>query len=112
MAIAKNATIASVEPDLGAPETYVRQVLDIMYRFKHDRPAVRIGTSGKGLYPCYRIVAENPDGTERILGAFNDNGTPFPTVEESSECWSTETMSLEDVAHTLGRIRSLRKARI
>jgi hypothetical protein len=109
--LAPDATIADVVADLVGPEGYVRKVLELMYRFKEAKPLVRIGISGKRPYPRYRIVSSSPDAPERVLGAFNDNGTAVPTSESNRESWSTGTMDMEGVKQLLGRVRDTKKGR-
>lgn len=105
--IADADTIADVLPLLQNPEEYVRGVLGRMWEHKAREPIVRIGKRGKGLYPCYRLVAG--DGTDDVLGAFNDNHTPFPTAVASQVDWSTGAMGIGEVQQVLGQIRAAKK---
>ena len=94
-----------------ALEGYVRRVLEIFYQLKEPNAVVRIGISGKGPYPRYRITVADRQGGERVLGAYNDNGTPVPTADANDENWSIGSMSMEKVRQLLGRIRQQRKGR-
>jgi hypothetical protein len=59
--IPEDAIIADIIEDLRDPLDYVRRVLGNMHEFRqeHGSAAVRIGTTGRGIVPHYRI--EPPD---------------------------------------------------
>jgi hypothetical protein len=110
-AIKPDATISDVVGSLVNAEEYIRKVLDFLHRAKDASVRVRIGTTGKGPYPCYRICKSGPDGAEIVIAAYNDNGTPFATSQRA-ECWSTQSMSLTEVAQLLGAVRTQKRSGI
>lgn len=107
MPLKPDATIADVLPDLGDAETYLCRVLEPLHANRHVGAVVRIGTSGSGAYPCFRICKLSPTG-ESILAAYNDNGTQFPTAE-GVEHWSSKAMTLDEVKTLLGSVRSSKR---
>jgi hypothetical protein len=104
-----DATLADVVASLVGPEAYVRKVLERLYQYKDSNPSVKIGVSGKGPYPRYRIVCTLPDGRESVLGAFNDNGTQVTTSESTGDSWSVKSSTIEEVKELLGKVRKHHK---
>jgi hypothetical protein len=107
--IPENATIEDVLPTLKSPEGYVRGVFGHLHecKAKHGNAFVRIGTSGRGLIPYYRVVCKHEgDENETVFNAFyGDNHNSFKTVEASNGTWSSAAMSYEEVQNLLGKIR-------
>jgi hypothetical protein len=105
-----DATIASVQKTLKKPEAYITGVLSKLYACQrvHGSAAVRIGITGRGISPYYRIVhgAQRgvPDQDSQIFGAFYDNHEPLEvaTSSEMNGHWSAEFMTIEEV----GTLRS------
>ena len=107
--IPQDATIEDVLPTLSSPEAYIRGVFGHLHacKSKHGNGSVRIGTTGCGLIPYYRVVFKyDGDENETIFGAFyGDSHSSFKTLEASSGTWSTAAMSYEDVQNLFGKIR-------
>ncbi|TXN02310.1 hypothetical protein FV222_09660 [Methylobacterium sp. WL103] len=114
--IASDATIATVLSSLRNPERYVCGVLDQMFacRKAHGNAAVRIGVTGTGLMPYYRVIFDAEDGSadsnDRIFGAYFDNHTPleWKSSEASNRLWSSRFMSFEEVQALLPQVRPSR----
>jgi hypothetical protein len=101
-----DATLADVLPTLAKPVDYVCGVLANLYqcREKHGSAEVVIGTSGKGLRPCYRIRYEAA-GSIHVFDTYWDNHVSFHQEQKPIEggvSWSGKAMSLDDV----GKLRS------
>lgn len=107
--IPRNATIADVLPTLADQEDYVRRVLSTLsgMRREHGDVVVRIGVTGKGFLPNYRV--DHAGELSVPISAF-DGATHKPFSEVASidtDNWSTGSMTLDDVRGLLGRIRGL-----
>ena len=105
--IASNATIADVKSTLSKPEDYVCRVLSKLLQMQkvHGAVIVRIGVTGKGKMPHFRI--DNAAGDP--IQAFDYLGEPFPDYNPAeTDDWSTQPMTLEEVEKVLGEIRSVR----
>jgi hypothetical protein len=107
--IPDDATIADVIPLLGDPEEYVRQVLSTLYTMKKQGDVVmRIGTTGTGLRPSYRIdMASSGKPISAFDGQTHRPFTDIKTVDTQS--WSSRSMSFGEVQQLLGQIRSSSK---
>ncbi len=105
--IARDATLASIRKKLDKPEDFVIGAMRNMRPLWRDNPdtRLRIGVTGKGKAPNYRL--EPTESTEGV--AFNGaNHEPFPPDEQINGAanWSTATMSWLDLQATMGEIRS------
>ena len=113
----RDATIETVISTLRKPEDYVCGVLEKLHACRKDygTAAVRIGITGRGVAPYYRIVhgaqAGSPDRDDQIYGAFYDNHRPLEaqTSSEMNGHWSSRFMTLEDVQDLRGRLPKARK---
>jgi hypothetical protein len=127
--LASNSTIRDVRTDLAQPERYVRLVLaNIMASEREHGPVVvRIGITGTGQFPHYRIdrremreaidLSIESSRREEVhyepIQAFNGrNHKPLANVPDGEEVdvlreehWSEAAMSREDVMNLLGAIR-------
>jgi hypothetical protein len=126
-ALTQDSIITDVLATLASPESYVRGMLENMYACKreHGNAAARIGITGGGVAPNYRIEYEHEAYPLRIgakgffkvgiVGVFDgrnhkmikwiddiaqENGIPV-----QDEHWSCRVMSLDDAAALLGTIR-------
>jgi hypothetical protein len=114
-AVPPGSTIADIICTLAHPEEYVRGVLGHLYECRRDYPTayVRIGITGHGIVPHYRIeypgYAGAPPGT---FGAFRGDNHKRLVDEDllRDEHWSTKMMSLEEVATLLGNLRKAKKS--
>src|SRR5437879_5011039 len=94
--IDRAATIADVAGHLTKPTEYVRQVLAKMLDCRRDyaEPSVRIGVTGKGRSPHYRIEYPS-DPFPAIFDAFH-GASHKKLVDEDylrDEHWSRRSMS-------------------
>jgi hypothetical protein len=136
LTIADNATIADIVDDLNAPEEFVRQVLEHMEECwrQHDAASVRIGVTGRGRAPYYRIEHQKSPSSVfavyRGLGhkqiedlgerpaidifAFLGEGPSKPEEQSPDhifidEHWSSRVMILDEVQKLLGQLRQRRR---
>src|SRR5271166_1905243 len=113
-----DATIADVLATLARPEGYVRRMLENMYECKreHGNATARIGITGGGVAPNYRIEFAPKGG---IVGVFDgrshkriqwideiaqEDGVP---VKEGH--WSNRSMTIDEVSTFVGQIRKAKK---
>ncbi len=110
-----SATIQSVLDSLLKPDEYVSGVYQELRNAKKANPlnqvAVRLGITGRGISPYYRIVLDpkdgEPDTDDRIVGAYYDNHTPLEgsTSSANNESWSTRFMTIDEVESLLRSMR-------
>ena len=120
-------TIRDIIPSLANAEEYVRNVLGHMAAFKRRQiePVVRIGTTGEGIVPHYRIepyskkvetlddfdveVARNSLlGYIENVAAFNGRSHKkmnWGAFNIRGEHWSSGTMNFVEVQSLLGELR-------
>ena len=101
-----DATLADVLPTLSDREEYVRVILENLYKCEreHASCSIRIGITGEGKAPYYRIDYVDNDGSEGLYGSFAGKvaGKGIDTHEDT---WSTRSMTKGEVAEVLGKIR-------
>ena len=115
--LAANATIADIITKLDNPVEYVRSVLGNMLdcNKEHGEAFVRIGTTGRGIVPHYRVepklnidVFENDDLWAAHFVAFhgrNHKRLDWGLRELRVENWSRGNMSYKEVQNLLGTLR-------
>ena len=120
--LARNATIADVRDDLVKPERYVRLVLSniVAAEREHGPVVVRIGVTGTGQFPHYRIdrrdrheIFDSELTVDIPFQTINGrNHQPLAIVPEGEEAdilrdehWSNGDMTREEVMTLLGEIR-------
>lgn len=131
--VPKDATIADVLSELDQPEDYVRQVFGNMTPIfrQHGAAVVRIGTTGTGFSPHYRI--DPGDGFNAATAKFGlDGSEPDADANDYFEAhfvafdgrnhqqrgewgsgtlmeqnWSEGRMTYDEVKALLGKIRGL-----
>jgi hypothetical protein len=133
-AISNDAIISDILPTLDNAKDYVRRVLGNMaeYQKTHGSAFVRVGTTGRGIAPHYRVQKEyagpRPDPTAGEMVELEVmSGSADPSVyytafhgrshkqlewgskELQREHWSTRAMSYDDVATLLGNLRGFMK---
>jgi hypothetical protein len=114
---------------LADPEEYVRRIVGsfVEHSFDKQRSEIRIGVSGRGIYPNYSIIVPcEPE--ERV---FEGQGVSFEItssvrkrlvfngqshreiLEESNwgESWSSAAMSFAEVQALLGDLRQFKRKR-
>ncbi|RDC60877.1 hypothetical protein HME9302_02093 [Alteripontixanthobacter maritimus] len=105
-AIPDDAIIADVLPTLNDREEYVRVVLGNLHECQkeHDTCSVRIGITGEGKAPYYRIDYTDTDGSMGLYDSYAGKiaGKGMDTHEDT---WSSRSMSKDEVAELLGQIR-------
>jgi hypothetical protein len=105
--IANDATIGDVLATLDNAEEYVRRLLSTMgaMRPQHGAVVVRIGITGKGVMPNYRI--DHAGEPSRSISAFDgQTHKPFTDVRNiDTENWSTRSLTYDEVRGVLGQIR-------
>jgi hypothetical protein len=122
-----DATLPDVLATLAKAEHYVRGMLENLYECKreHGSATARIGITGGGIAPHYRIDYSGPENKfnikNAVFGAFDGrNHKIIDWIEEAgqldgsvlkNEHWSTRSMSIRDVAAFLGQIRNFKKAK-
>jgi hypothetical protein len=79
--LSQDATIADVLATLARAESYVRGMLENMYECKreHGNAVARIGITGGGVAPNYRIEFERNERVERqdkAIGMHRSRGSP------------------------------------
>lgn len=134
--LARDATIADVLATLAKRERYLRGVLQNLYtcqkqqRVQKGDVVARIGITGRGTFPHYRIDYYDDvdlsaiglgrrtmpatfgafDGrTHKVIAAFAEASVQREESILKDEHWSTRSMSLEEVANLLGQIRGFIK---
>jgi hypothetical protein len=82
-----DATLKDVRETLAKPAAYVCGVLDNLYKAakQHGNAAVRIGVTGSGSMPYYRITYDLPDGKQGVFDTFFDNHVSFSAGRGAGE---------------------------
>lgn len=96
--LAQDATLATVWPHLTHQRDYIAGLFNKMKICvkQHGNADVRLGVTGTGQKPCYRISYRTAEGSQ-IFGSFWDNHQPLDNEVAKSENWSKTTMSFEQV---------------
>ena len=113
--IPDDATIASVIDSIDNPEGYLRGVIGNMVhvRNEHGSAVVRIGVTGRGIYPHYRVSPG--DKSEALLYELmelvayrgsNHENLKWDLTQLRGPHWSTREMTWDEVRELLARIRS------
>jgi hypothetical protein len=124
--IPKDAILSDITNSLDQPKEYVRHVFGNMVDFHkaHGAAVVRLGTTGRGVAPHYRV--QKSHGSGEILGHLDKTIEPeyftafhgrshkqleWGARELRGEHWSTRAMTYEEVQFLLGELRKFRKAK-
>jgi hypothetical protein len=124
--ILRDAIVADVASGLDKPSEYVRHILANLWdcKGKHGNATVRIGVTGVGISPHYRIdyLCELPEigKMEVNFGAFDGrNHKVIRVIEEASvakdesvlmkEHWSERSNTLDEIAALLGELRNFKR---
>ena len=104
--IPEDASLLDVMPTLQKPEEYVRVILENLFKCErgHDSCSVRIGITGEGKSPYYRIDFVDKDGTVGLFGSFAGK-VAGRGIEIHEDTWSSRSMNKDEVAAILGQIR-------
>jgi len=105
--LSQDATLRDVLASLDKPESFVRQALGVMHDAtkEHGLVVMRLGITGKGSAPNYRL--ENAETGDPIMALDGANHKRWRDGENFSAApnWSTAVMSKDAVASLLGEIR-------
>lgn len=96
--LSRTATIESVWSTLTHQRKYVATVrhrMELCHR-QNGNCHVRIGVTGTGQKPCYRIFFIEA-GKEQIVGSYWDMHDPLEIEDASTANWSDASMSFEEV---------------
>ena len=102
--LAKDATIATVWPALVHKRDYGTGVFWKMKACAklHPDVHVRIGVTGSGQKPCYRIFYFEPGSdAEQIYGSYWDMGDALSNENTRNANWSTGSMSIIELEELL-----------
>ena len=104
-----DVTIRDVLPTLVDPEEFVRVIVGHLSQcFKqHQHATVRIGITGKGLYPSHKVVYDDSDGKETLFGAFAESLRFTENIGDSN--WSTARMTYAEVRALMKEIQSIKR---
>jgi len=124
-----DARITDIIGTLADPEEYVRGIVGsfIVHSFDKQRSEIRIGVSGRGIFPNYSIVEPcepeelNIEGqgvslkiTSSVGKRMVFHGQSHREILEDSawgESWSPAAMSFAEVQALLGDLRQFKKRR-
>lgn len=111
MGLPKDSTLRTVMPMLADPDAFVSRAFGVMHRQtrEHGHVAMRLGITGTGQFPNYRI--EDAATGRAIVAIDGANHEPWPEGErfDAIGTWSEATMSREDVEALLGEIRNFKR---
>lgn len=97
----KNDTIITVFDKLTHPRPYGTGALHKMNacRREHGNAHVRIGVTGSGQKPCFRVTYLDEAASEQIYGSWWDTGDPLVKKDAINQNWAEPTVdhkTLED----------------
>ena len=110
--IAANSTILSVWNKLTYSRDYGTGVLQKLRtcRNEHGNSQVKIGVTGSGQKPCYRITYSKPGSdAEMIYGSYWDNHDPLESEFVLTQNWSSELIPFEELESFLKEKYPVRK---
>jgi hypothetical protein len=92
-------TIETVWSGLTHQRPYVSGVLHKMRvcQKAHGNAHVRIGVTGTGQKPYYRVFSIDKEANENIFGSFYDNHDPLENAFVLTANWSSRAMAFKDV---------------
>ncbi|BBU62090.1 hypothetical protein MSC49_20250 [Methylosinus sp. C49] len=96
--LAPDATIATTWQSLTHPRDYIANVRQKMLTCKnlHGTSHVKIGVTGTGQKPCYRITYVDKGG-EAIYGSYWDMHDPLDHEHAINSNWSVASMDFTEV---------------
>lgn len=99
MKIAPDSTIETVWPHLTHQKPYVSGALQKMRQCNaaHGNATIKIGITGTGQRPYYRVSYVSAPESERIFGSFYDNHDPLENGFVETNNWSSRSMTFEEV---------------
>lgn len=101
--IDSDSTIETVWPHLSHQRAYVAGVLDKMRKCakEHGNAFVKIGVTGTGQKPYYRVFYKINEEKKEIWGSFYDNHEPLENGFVETNNWSSASMSYQAVSDFL-----------
>jgi hypothetical protein len=110
MKIPKDATLREVRSMLDNPDVLVSRAFGVIHQLakSHGEVRCRLGITGTGKFPNYRIEA--PSG-HPIMAINGTNHEPWPDGEafDGATTWSEATMSKLEIEILLGEIRNFKR---
>lgn len=111
--IAADAVVADVVGTLIKAEDYViRIVQELMAcKSKNGSARVRIGITGEGKVPAFKILYLDEAGSEVLYKVYDGygNGTAFAGLHIQEGTWSGDFSELKEVQNVLGDIRGRKR---
>lgn len=106
-ALPRDATIRDVLASLSNPESFVRQVVGVMHEAarEHGEIVVRLGITGTGKAPNYRVESATSGVPLIALDGANHQRWPDGENFSAANNWSSAAMTKDEVAKLLGEIR-------
>jgi hypothetical protein len=97
--IPSDSTVESVWPHLTYQKDYVSGALQKMRQCNqaHGNSSIRIGVTGTGQRPYYRVTYNAPDGSEQIFASFYDTHEPLENGFVDSGNWSDKSMTFDEL---------------
>lgn len=97
--ISNDSTLRTVWPHLTHQREYVAGVRHKAERCnkEHGNAFVKIGVTGTGQKPCYRVFYKSEDSTEKIYGSYWDTHQPLDNEKAINTNWSTAAMTYDEV---------------
>ena len=99
----RDETIRTVWNHLATPREYVAGVRHKMLQCqkKLGNAHVRIGVTGTGSKPCYRVFSRHADGSETTFNSYYDNHEELELGFADTGNWSTASMTFDEVTDFL-----------
>jgi len=103
----KDATLAEVAATIKNADHYIANIRHLMIQSQkaHGLLAVRVGITGQGLHPSFRL--ETSDGTF-IESYDGQTFRPFGDLKTHLENWSSNRSTLDEVTKLLKKMRNIR----
>ncbi|MCK1298066.1 hypothetical protein IVB33_10030 [Bradyrhizobium sp. 24] len=97
--IPEDSTIETVWAKLVYQKDYVSGALQKMRQCTklHSNSSIKIGVTGTGQRPYYRVTYKSYDGSEQIFGSFYDTHEPLESGFVKSENWSSRSMTFDEL---------------
>lgn len=106
--IPRDSTILSVAPTLKRPRDFAANILHLMRKAEqaHGPVVVRIGITGMGIFPNFRI--ESTDG--KMKTAYDGvTYKPFGEIGTVDQNWGTRSSTLQEVADLVAQLTKFQR---
>jgi hypothetical protein len=96
--VPEDSTVASVWAKLKEPRQYIAGVRQKLMTCvsQHGNAEVKIGVTGRGYQPCYRITYK-VGNVEHIYGSYWDNHQPLGRQDAVGQNWASTSMAAYEV---------------